>query len=226
MKELKNLKKLTDDLRPMSFWAYEVLDTFYLTEFNRDMDKAWNHIKKIYNYVLYDDPNWHYFYEGSFAIIRCSRTRSRQLKKYLRRNKILFKHIHGWVGENETVSWYWPMFMKLFHNYSLMALVCDKRDLVLIFDRVTHCFMNNCEYIADNWRGKLGVRWEAYLQATTAMDRAFNAGKVDLLKGSKSETSALKKALVALEKNDRQCWPTARNIHKKIAQKAETSAQN
>ncbi len=74
---LRWLKKIIDSNKNLTefsdaYWGGKEVIEFFLLDFNEDLDKAWAKINALYDKVLHKDPNWHFFWEGKYSIIRCS----------------------------------------------------------------------------------------------------------------------------------------------------------
>jgi len=81
----------------------EVMVEFNLNGFNEDMDNAWFLIKELHRRVLKDDPDWHFFYEGKFSIIRCRNKFASRVEKFFEYNLIDYKYNGTWVDSSYAV---------------------------------------------------------------------------------------------------------------------------
>jgi len=157
---------------------------FHLLDFNEDMEIAWMHILEIYNIILKNDDYWHFFYEGSYSTIRCSKKYKDKVENYLKDNDIDYKDIGAWIDGSSHVEHHKQRFIHIFHEYSMLAIELDEDNFVSVADRVCHCFFNHCTYMAVSLRQKYGVnRWEGDLMGHLAISRANYIGKIDAVQG-------------------------------------------
>jgi len=158
----------------------EVVVEFNLNDFNGDMDHAWFLIKELHRRILKDDPEWHFFYEGKFSIIRCRNKFANRVEKFFEYNLIDCKYNGTWVDSSYAVREYIDFFKPLFHLYSTLALKLDDKDLFCVSDRVTHCFFNHQSYMAKSYVKVYGQNlWEARLMGDLTVGRAHYAGRLD-----------------------------------------------
>lgn len=150
--------------------------------------RQWEILVGLYSAVLRKDPNWHFFYEIFFNIIRCSKKFQKDVEKYLKESDDIKYEVKGpWVDNQEITKKYQKHFRAIFHANSEMIMAMARaedptknwRDIYLIADRLTHCFILNCDYIADDWKkaAKRCSSWEAYLAQQIANDRGQYAGQ-------------------------------------------------
>jgi len=178
--------KIRDGDEVIEFW----LDGFNGDLGNADMKKAFAHIIKIYDQILHEDPNWHYFYEASYSLIRCSLKFCERVKKYFADNWIGYEYKGKWTEDMYVTKEYQEIFKQMFHTFSILTVELykngDGNQLYSAADRVCHCFHNHALYLA-NTEGKLGKynnieMWEADNMSKLVVDRSYYIG---LIKGRK-----------------------------------------
>lgn len=136
--------------------------------------------------VLNEDPNWHFFLEGSYNLLRFSSRFKDRVEEILKRNEVIFvrEEINGrmstrvWVDEQEATRAHQKYFMKIFHEYSVMALAIENyttHKLTMLADRVIHCFFNH-QFI--NFQKELdkNCNLEGDITAHIASERSFYVG--------------------------------------------------
>jgi hypothetical protein len=130
--------------------------------FNKDEDLAWQVMIEIYEDVLKDDKNWHFFYENWYNIIRCSASFYPELIKKLDELNVYYVEHGEWVDEQPTTRKHQDIYQGLFHYFTLMSFTgYETDDIKLIYDRVSHCFLNHQFYKLKNYREKRGRHWES-----------------------------------------------------------------
>jgi hypothetical protein len=158
----------------------EIMVEFNLNGFNGDMGNAWFLIKELHRRVLKDDPEWHFFYEGNFSIIRCRNKFASRVEKFFEHSLIDYKYNGTWVDSSYAVRDYIDFFKPLFHLYSTLALKLNEGDLFHVSDRVNHCFFNHQSYVAKSYVKAYGQNfWEAQLMGELAVRRAHYIGRLD-----------------------------------------------
>jgi len=141
--------------------------------FNEDEQRAWEIIKEIHQEVLFDDNNWHFFYENWYNIIRCSAKFYSKLIEKLDSLGVYYKEHGEWIDEQESTRKHQKIFQGVFHYFTLMALEeYDSKDIDGIYDRVSHCFFNHQFYVLEDIRKENGVQWEANLMSKAVIERA------------------------------------------------------
>jgi len=178
----KTLIKLRDAYRS----DREIIE-FFLLDFNEDLDKAWAKIGALYDKVLCKDPNWHFFYEGKYSIIRCSQEFKEEVIKFFKEFDIKYEFNGLWVDGSKMVCKYNKIFQAMFHCFSEIAINMDEPDLFDVADRVTHCFFNHAYYMAKAHREPFKypyiidpTMWEAEMMARLSIYRAHHIGKYTL----------------------------------------------
>jgi len=169
---------------------------FWLDGFNGDgkeseegMKRAFSHIVKIYDKILHMDPNWHYFYEGGYSLIRCSYKFAQSVIKYFRDNSIKFQFKSKWTESLYVTHEYQEIFKQMLHTFSVLTIEMykngDDRCLIQAADRVCHCYHNHSLYLA-NAVGKLNnyrknhesiMKWEADQMAALTAERCYYNGR-------------------------------------------------
>ena len=166
---------------------------FWLEGFNGDlgsvdMREAFADIVKIYDGILWKDPNWHYFYEASYSLIRCSLKFRDQVERYFKDNSILYEYRSKWKEDLYVTKEYQKIFKQMFHAFSVLTIELYKNgdgdQLYAAADRVCHCFHNHAIYLAnaegalDKHRGYDINMWEAEHMAKLGSDRAYYIGLI------------------------------------------------
>ena len=150
--------------------------------------RQWEILVGLYKEILHKDPNWHFFYEIFFNIIRCSKKFEKDVLTYLSENGTSIYEDKGpWIDNQPITKKYQKHFKAIFHANSemimAMALAKDQsktwEEIYLIADRLAHCFILNCDYIADNWKreAKRCSSLEVYLTSQIANDRGRYTGQ-------------------------------------------------
>jgi len=147
---------------------------------NENKNAAWELILGAYCIVLEEDPKWHFFYEDSYNIIRCSAEFEDALAEYLDECGVEYSSPQVWVDGQTSTFKYQHVFSPMFHTFSMMAVIAeyDPDTIENIFDRVYHCFLNHqflylCyKYDQDN----LHYLWESKILSNAAISRACFTG--------------------------------------------------
>ena len=138
-------------------------------------------LKRLYHTVLYRDPDWHYFIEGSYNILRFSYNFWDEIEEILELHEANYDLVPKvWVDDQTATRKYQGVFQKMFHAFSLMAMQNYKEaEFHLILDRVIHCFMNHQMLFLPETFEKYGVTMEPLLIAHNAVARASYIGYLD-----------------------------------------------
>lgn len=153
---------------------------FYLPEFNEDLGYAWHVIRHLYYKILKNDPEWHFFYEGQYTIIRCQFRFYNKVVNFFNDRCIKYKYKGKWVDGSYVVRKYNKFFKPLFHMYSHLSLGLNEDDLYFVSDRVIHCFFNHQTYMAKEHVNTYGpFLWEAEFMGKLSTNRSIYSGKVD-----------------------------------------------
>lgn len=164
---------------------------FRLNKFNDlGMEIAFGFIRNIYEEILYKDPLWHYFYEGPYSLIRCSKKYAKKVKIFLEKESIEFKEPVVWEEGLYVTSKYQHIFKHIFHYTSVLAIeLYIKKDHTQYFtaaDRIIHAFLNQSLYpakaagLCDCFEGA-GVDfqyWEVDQMSRLATGRAYYIGRI------------------------------------------------
>ena len=147
---------------------------------NDNENAAWEIIKGAYYNILFNDPHWHFFWEGKFNLIRCSKEFYDKVIEYLDECGVTYIEKGEWrVDGSDTVNYYKVIYTPLFHQFSMMALEeYDCGEITNIFDRVAHCFLNHQYFTLKNYRKVLPLPelWEAKIIHENGMYRANYIG--------------------------------------------------
>lgn len=165
---------------------------FNLEDFNGDMREAFGTLFYIYQNSLHTDPDWHFFYEGDFTILRCGEEWVEDVRTFLAQKKVSFKwHPKEWKEPWELTLDFQGCFGPIFHSFSVLVMELFKRkqittrsdELILnSADRIIHPFLNMATYLkyfqAGGGGSKPLVKWEAEVMATLTIQRAHIAGMI------------------------------------------------
>lgn len=173
------------------YWGEDDVIEFWLEGFNESMSAATLHLVGVYDKILHKDPNWHFFYEGHYSLIRCSMKYRDAVKKYLDDNSIEYNWpVKGWTEWSYMTIHYQEDFKVMFHIFSELVIKMiknnDGKELYMAGDRVAHCFHIMATYLA-NHDGQLDrfkassmepMYWEAEQMARLTTGRAYHIGKI------------------------------------------------
>jgi len=143
-------------------------------------------LKELHFCVLNEDDNWHFFLEGQYNLLRFSARFRDRVEEVLKMNEVIFvrENVNDrmsarvWVDEQEATRAHQKHFMKIFHEYSVMAITIENyttHKLTLLADRVIHCFFNH-QFV--NFQKELdkNCNLEGDITAHLASERAFYTG--------------------------------------------------
>jgi hypothetical protein len=183
--------KGVDDVRKIVCADDEVIE-FYLTGFNDNgLEEAFKHIMNIYDMYLKDDPNWHFIYEDSYTLIRCSYKYVKDLEKYFNEHAIEYKSPTFWKESTYVTTVYKEVFKKIFHWTSVLTIQMAKNEEEDFYiqqsaDRLAHIFLLQSIYLAEI-NGDLDklkesgydiMYWEAGVMSNLAKYRSYNIGQI------------------------------------------------
>jgi hypothetical protein len=109
-------------------------------------------LEDIYSKYLTSDDMWHFFWEGNDTFIRVTqRADNDMVKRYLMDNMIRFEISRNtWEDPVKVTREYQEAFAHIFHGFSVIAMKLFRKekqtrfdDIVLISERMLHCFSNN-----------------------------------------------------------------------------------
>jgi len=122
------------------------LSEFELSPFDLTEIENYNLMKQLYRDLLVKDDWWHFFAEGPDALLRIESDliHEDRVAKWLEKHNIKFKHGWNWEDNIVTTRKYQDVFIYTFHANSVLAMRLESyEELLLIADRITHCFLNN-----------------------------------------------------------------------------------
>jgi hypothetical protein len=109
----------------------------------------WAVMKRLHEKILFRDPRWHFFYEGTFFRLRCSRVSAPWVMNVLR--KIGWasqaKLQNQWGDENPVVIKYRKHFAIIFHQFSELFMELEYEDCYRAVERISHASVLNTFYI-------------------------------------------------------------------------------
>jgi len=193
----KILHKLTENRtfedKQKVFWKDDCVIEFWLDGFNGEgLDVAFLHIVKIYDTILCNDTQWHYFYEDSYSLIRCSYKYVYKVKKYLDDNNIKYKWpVKNWVESTYMTMEYQDIYKEIFHNLSILIIQMFKKGdgahLELAGDRIIHPFFNHALYLAEmdgqlepyRENGLAADLWEGTKMSNLSNYRSYHIGLLE-----------------------------------------------
>jgi len=149
---------------------------YKLWNFNEDEEKI---LHTLWKEVLSEDNWWHFFYEGSYTVIRVTRKSRGKVSNFLKRKGVDCRYAGKWIDNIKTTRESQNEFLYIFHGYSELAMKSigkSNKDIEFLLDRVVHCFMNN---MSSNLRRETtGALWEPMLIAKNAIERAVFIGRI------------------------------------------------
>ena len=78
-------------------WDDDAIIEFWMDGFNDEgLRYAFACIVELYDQILHEDEQWHYFYEDHYSLIRCSYKFARKVEKWLDKNDISHRPMTGW----------------------------------------------------------------------------------------------------------------------------------
>ena len=171
--------------------AQDGIIEFWLPGFdNGGMDVAFSHILEIYNSILYKDPLWHYFYEGDYSLIRCSKKYIKNVEDCLVEHGIKFRTPTIWKEGLYVTKKYQHIYKHIFHHTSVLAIELYKNEDFTSYlaagDRIIHPFLNQSLYPAkaaglceslENSNIDFQY-WEAERMSELATGRAYHIGRI------------------------------------------------
>lgn len=213
-----NIIKGMDTIQSLVFKDDDVLE-FWLDGFHDDgLEKPFKHIMKLYDMYLKDDPNWHFIYEGHYALIRCSYKYVPALVEYFNEHNIKANAPVWWQESTHVTTTYQPIYKEIFHWTSVLAIQMAKNEeenfhIGIAADRMVHIFLLQAIYLAelngelDRYR-KSGLNimyWEASHMADITQHRTYHIGTIaghNALKAHWDEIRAKKEAEECQDEKD------------------------
>lgn len=147
-----------------------------LVEFNEDEEDILHELWETY---LKDDKWWHFFYEGTYTVVRVSKPFVKKVTTFMKQKKVTCRKEGKWIDNIQITKRFQKEFMYIFHGYSTLAMKNIKENnerVSLLLDRVIHCFMNNMSQ--DERRGEHYGMWEPIMIAESAILRAYTIGDI------------------------------------------------
>lgn len=149
-----------------------------LHDFNEDQLEI---LHRLWKRHLRHDKHWHFFWEGYYTLIRCTKMFAPKVRTYLKYHKIKFEDQGVWIDNIEITQQFQTEFQQMFHAFSELAMKTVKKDndhqtLIELVDRVCHCFLNNM--VTNERRDGDYVYWEPSLLMKCALQRATTIGQI------------------------------------------------
>lgn len=126
-----------------------------------DLDEEENIIKlmELYDEILNVDDWWHFFREGRESLIRVTEDYAPDTVKFLLDHDVQFEMDGEWVDNIEVTKKYQSEFLYMFHAFSVISVKHWQHmfgseesmnngysELLDLYDRVSHCFLNNVRH--------------------------------------------------------------------------------
>jgi len=179
---------------------FEIYDGFDDT----DPHETVINLTSLYVNILNEDPNWHFFNEGDFMVVRCSISFVHKVEKFLKDGNFTnYKGPKEWEESAYiTKTFQYKFFIKMFHLISegTMMLVLDKdhrKDyydycVKSIVERMIHAWFNHNMMPAMVFGKRLSrpidcQTWESCIIGELGLDRARFAGRYEFLRGLELE---------------------------------------
>lgn len=161
-----------------------------LQDFNDNMREAFSILHGLYKKILYNDPDWHFFYEGETTSLRCGAGHVSAIIAQLKRDDISYEPPQEWIEPWMLTAEFQDCFGPLFHTLSVLVMELFNRKALaagvddLIFgaaDRVIHPFLNMATYLKHFKAGaerRALENWEAGVMGRLAITRAHLNGMI------------------------------------------------
>ena len=210
-----NIVKEINTVQSLVYDDDDVLE-FWLPKFHEDgLEKPFKHIMKLYDMYLKDDPNWHFIYEGHYALIRCSYKYVLDLVNYFNEHGVESNPPTWWEESTHVTSTYKSIYKEIFHWTSVLAIQMAKNEeenihIGVAADRMVHVFLLQSIYLAEingelaryRNRGLDIMYWEASHMADITQYRTYHIGTIaghNALKARWDEIRAKKEAEECLD---------------------------
>lgn len=133
-------------------------------------------LKRLYKRHLIRDHKWHFFWEGSYTVIRCQNMFARKVERFLKYHKFEAEFEGDWVDNIPITKKYQAQFEEIFHGFSVIAMKSNDKEVDELIDRVIHCFLNNMTTVER--RDGDYVFWEPMKIVQNALQRAVFIGQI------------------------------------------------
>jgi hypothetical protein len=161
----------------------EELNEYRLPDFNWDTPGAKETLVDLYKSVLHEDSRWHFFWEGSYSLLRFQAHFTSPVISFLHERDISYTYEGKWKDNIWVTEKYQSIFEGMFHSFSVMAMEMEFGDLEYVFDRVVHCFLN-MSTSQELWtemerkHGGWAKLWEPFMASEYAAKRAITLGRM------------------------------------------------
>lgn len=204
------IKKMTASAPIVEFDIYDGFD-------DKSPHDTITNLIDIYSDVLCTDPNWHFFNEGDFMVVRCTNTFAKRVKQYLDdKGFAKYKGPRDWVESTPvTKSFQYRFFAQAFHLISegVITLMMDKEvrnnnyDYCVkwMLERIIHAWFNHNlmpsivfgKYIKEPISCQM---WESQIVSDLALLRAKYAGTYEFFRDRELKKRCEKNEEVSSEK--------------------------
>jgi len=138
-------------------------------------------IQNLWMRNLQWDPEWHFFYEDSYMLVRCGDAYYNLVCCSLDVLGIPYQAQGDWVDNIPATRRHQAVYAGLFHAFSELAMRTDPAEMHDTVDRVIHCFMNNIRSSARQAeplipRGFEEGMWEPIIVVVNALMRSQALG--------------------------------------------------
>jgi hypothetical protein len=145
-------------------------------------------MREIYDKVLKKDAYWHFFWEGSYTVIRHEVGYYSHIKHLVEEYTGTLDVVKVEKGYRENIKMtkkYLDAYIPIFHGYSILALEMEDEDFIEAFERNTHCFLNMATRNSIRSQFKIpgdiaethtGMGWEAIAIHMLGHMRGWTAG--------------------------------------------------
>lgn len=164
-------------LREVSMIFETNLLTLNGENFNSDSTKALHVLQDLWNTVLCKDKQWHLFYEGKYSTLRFNIKFLKQIEKFLNLCGVTYSKPREWIDNSKYVENYKYMFIEIFHNFSVLAMISPDVEIPHVFDRIVHSYCNHHWYRLKSFREQSDEHhWESQFIAHNVINRAIYEG--------------------------------------------------